>query len=211
MRSRLNFFVDVVAFIALVILTSTGVIMRFILPPGSGRWLALLGMDRHQWGSIHFAAALAFLVILLVHFFLHWRWILSVLRGGRSEYSGGRFGLGVVGFFAVILLAIAPVVSPVAPKNSAELRQQGFANMQYIRGNMTLGELEKKSGVPMEVLISELGAAPGTSSEMKLGRMGRKYNFRLPKVRKVVHEYQRTNRKPRRSPAQQQGATKAEE
>ena len=37
-RVNLNFIVDVVAFAGFVLLTTTGVLKRYILPPGSGHY-----------------------------------------------------------------------------------------------------------------------------------------------------------------------------
>jgi len=62
---KLNFIVDVVAFAGFVVLTTTGVLMRYILPPGSGHYSTIWGMDRHEWGGIHFWAS--------VLFFRYWR------------------------------------------------------------------------------------------------------------------------------------------
>jgi hypothetical protein len=44
-RVNLNFIVDVVAFAGFVLLTTTGVLMRYILPPGSGHYSTIWGMD----------------------------------------------------------------------------------------------------------------------------------------------------------------------
>ncbi len=39
-----NFVVDLAAFVAFVLLTTTGVLLRYILPPGSGRFTTLWGL-----------------------------------------------------------------------------------------------------------------------------------------------------------------------
>lgn len=52
-RTHLNFIVDVVAFVGFVVLRTTGVLMRYILPPGSGRYSTIWGLDRHEWGGIN--------------------------------------------------------------------------------------------------------------------------------------------------------------
>lgn len=35
-RTKINLFIDIVAFFGFVVLTTTDVLMRYILPPGSG-------------------------------------------------------------------------------------------------------------------------------------------------------------------------------
>lgn len=88
-RTTLNFIVDVIALVDLLLLAATGAILRWVLPPGSGgghgygfrRGRApgavkeLLGLGRHDWGDIHFVLALLFVLLILIHLYLHWTWI----------------------------------------------------------------------------------------------------------------------------------------
>jgi len=91
-RTTVNFIVDLLGFVDLLLLAATGVIMKWVLPPGSGggghgygfrggrgpgagevkQWL---GLGRHDWGDVHFILALLFLSLILVHLVLHWTWI----------------------------------------------------------------------------------------------------------------------------------------
>lgn len=36
-----------------------------------------LGLGRHDWGDLHFYAAIFFLLLLILHLYLHWAWIKS--------------------------------------------------------------------------------------------------------------------------------------
>jgi hypothetical protein len=119
--------VDGLSFGAFVFLTSTGVLVRYILPPGSGRFTTLWGLDRHDWGNIHFWVALAFFACLSAHLFLHWKWIVSVLNGKKKEGSGVRVALGIVGVITGLALAFAPFLAPVEKtisKEAVEKRHQ---------------------------------------------------------------------------------------
>ena len=93
-RRPLNFVVDVISFIIVCCLITTGIIMKYILPPGSGgrgRALhgggqgqhikSLLSMTRHQWGDIHFYLAAAFTLLMLTHLILHYNWIKNYCKG----------------------------------------------------------------------------------------------------------------------------------
>jgi hypothetical protein len=92
-RATVNFIVDLIGFVNLLLLATTGAIMKWVLPPGSGggggrgygfrggrgpgagearQWL---GLGRHDWGYVHFVLALLFLSMILVHLVLHWTWI----------------------------------------------------------------------------------------------------------------------------------------
>ena len=112
-RSNVNFTVDCLGFAAFVLLTATGVLMRYVLPPGSGRSTTIWGLDRHEWGDIHFWIAIAFFAALALHLFLHWRWIVALMSGRPREGSGARVALGTLGLATCLALAISPFLSPV--------------------------------------------------------------------------------------------------
>ena len=112
-RPTVNLSVDAAAFAAFVLLTSTGVLLRYVLPPGSGHRTLLWGLDRHDWGQIHFWISMAFLAVLAIHLVLHRRWIASVTRGRPREGSALRVALGIVGLLAVLAAAAAPFFAEV--------------------------------------------------------------------------------------------------
>ena len=95
-RATLNFVVDLIALVDLLLLAATGSIMKWVLPPGSGgggrgygygfrggrgpgpgggQVRQLLGLGRHDWGDVHFVLAVVFVSLILVHIVLHWTWI----------------------------------------------------------------------------------------------------------------------------------------
>lgn len=86
-RLRLNWLVDGVAGIAFVILVITGLMLEWVLPPGTNKSLGLAGLTRHEWGGVHLWIALTFLAVLVVHVVMHWNWICAT--------TSGRLGLGV--------------------------------------------------------------------------------------------------------------------
>jgi len=84
-KNRLNFWVDVVMFVDMVCITLIGLIIRYVLPPGTGGrhggWgLTFLGMSRHDWGDVHWVMALILVALLVVHIWLHWKWIVQQLK-----------------------------------------------------------------------------------------------------------------------------------
>jgi len=201
-RPSVNFVVDSCGFVGFVLLTATGVLMRYVLPPGSGRFTTLWTLDRHGWGSIHFWLAIAFLAVLAFHLFLHWRWIATVARGRPREGSGARVALGTVGLLALLALAIAPFVSPVE-RAAGELRAPGShafegGSFESIRGYMTLAEVEAATGVPADTIIDQLGLPPGVPKDEGLGRLKRTHGFTLEDVRRIVQTYEESKaRRPR--------------
>ncbi|MBN1911537.1 MAG: DUF4405 domain-containing protein, partial [Pirellulales bacterium] len=122
-RTSVNFWVDVLAFVDFVFLATTGLLVRYVLPPGSGHFgsvgegrqaegkavSTVWGMTRHEWGDVHFYLALALLGLMAVHLFLHWRWIIHVVRGTPSNRSGFRLAIGAIGLIGVIFLSLLPL------------------------------------------------------------------------------------------------------
>ena len=192
-RPTLNFIVDCVGFTAFVLLAASGVLMRYVLPPGSGHWSTIWGLDRHEWGSIHFWVAVGFLSILAFHLYLHWRWILMVLRGRPREGSGARIALGIVGLLALLALAIAPFLSPieraVGATRALTPHSSGLERWESIRGSMTLAEIQEAAGVPADHIVEELGLPASVQKDDHLGRLKRAYGFAIDDVRRIVAAY----------------------
>ena len=104
--------VDIVAFVSFIFVASTGVLLRYVLPPRSGQATEIVGMSRHEWGDVHFYITSIFLSILSIHLILHWRFFQNLFHGQIKETSASRVLLGLVGLFAVLAIAIAPFVAP---------------------------------------------------------------------------------------------------
>ena len=122
--SKQNFIIDILAFIFFVFLTSTGIIIHYLLPSGSGHSRTIWGWGRHDWGDLHFYMAVGFLLILAFHLFKHWKWIWSLvkgrIKGGERPNSGKRALLGLVGLLAILILAVLPILSPVQYSGTGE-------------------------------------------------------------------------------------------
>ena len=201
-RPNVNFIVDFLGFSGFVLLTATGVLMRYVLPPGSGRFTTIWTLDRHEWGSIHFWIAIAFLAVLAFHLFLHWRWIMTLMRGRPREGSGARLALGTVGLLALLALAIAPFLSPVERDNGGlrppRPHSSEVEGLESIRGFTTLAEVQEATGVPADHIIEELGLPPGVEHDERLGRLRTTYGFKINDVRRIVQAYQQGRAQPPR-------------
>ncbi len=110
-RNLLNFIVDAVSLIAMAGLVATGLIVKYVLPAGSGGHgrgggLKVWGWSRHDWGDLHFYIAVGILVLMVVHVALHWRWICAVARNWFVAAPGGphRTARIMAGLAFVVLL-----------------------------------------------------------------------------------------------------------
>lgn len=191
-RSKLNFIFDAIAFAGFVFLATTGVLMRYVLPPGSKRFKTIWGLDRHEWGDIHFWISVVFLGLLAMHLLLHWRWIINLITGRPREGSGFRAGLGIVGVIALLALSIAPLLSPIdttlESRSGRDLSSVQHGNVQ-VWGSMTLHEAENATGVPAEYIIKQLGLTPDLVQDECLGDLRKTYGFTMDDVRRIIQEY----------------------
>lgn len=188
-----NFIVDILAFVCFVFLVSTGIILYYNLPKGSGHDMTIWQLDRHEWGSIHFYIALLFLLILVLHLILHWRWIVSLTKGRRHSNSGNKVALGLVGLFALIAMALAPIISPVQNSQTNDYESIGDVTGSFgsksIRGSMTLSDLEQATNIPVSHFIKALKLPVSISKKAPLKELRKSYGFTMEDVRKVVEVY----------------------
>lgn len=215
-RTSLNAAIDTIAYAGFVFLGTTGLLLRYQLPPGSGRShgmgtgaggagrdiTTVWGLSRHEWGSIHYWVALGLMAALAVHLILHWKWIVCVLKGKpHSDVSGGRFALGIAGLVLVTLLATTPLVTPSqttprsqlveppsasADKDAGEIQGAESADAETIRGFMTLEEVSRQTGVPVAEILEKLDLPRDTSPSEKIGRLLRTHGLDLPDLRRAV-------------------------
>lgn len=197
-KATVNFVVDALALVAFVLLAGTGVLVRYVLPPGSGHFSSLWGMDRHAWGEVHFWISVVLLALLALHVFLHWRWVVSMVKGKSGESSGARLALAVVGVLMLGAIVAAPFLADVEQKDDGEPRHRmrsgddashdGHAGLR-IEGSMTLAEVSAETGVPVEVIVRELGLPADTPVDSRLGRLRRTHGFEMEDVRAIVREH----------------------
>lgn len=88
-RNTLNYLIDGLTALSLIGVALTGLVLKFVLPPGSQRagW-TLFDMRRHEWGDVHFWTTVALGALLLVHVVLHWQWI--CVTTSRLVHRGSR-------------------------------------------------------------------------------------------------------------------------
>lgn len=78
-RATLNFLIDLATFLVMLAMISTGLLVRFVLPPGSGSRLSVWNNTRHEWGDVHFWLAVTLGAFVLIHLALHWSWVCSLV------------------------------------------------------------------------------------------------------------------------------------
>lgn len=136
-RPLINYILDCCAFLFLLSLVLTGLLLGFTLPAGSGR-ATVLEMTRHQWGNVHFWLAIGFLVTMILHLLLHAKWIIA-MTVGKSHGRNRAIRLG--GLTLVCLLAIGAIATVLLlPVKDTEPRPD------HRRGEITQGVANDSPG-----------------------------------------------------------------
>jgi len=181
-----------------------GLLIHYVLPPSGGRGhaLTLWGMNRHDYGNVHFYLALAMVALIIVHIWLHWSWICSVFSKliGTSQPERIKCAL-----YGTILLLVIGIVTPgsllwvetqVKYTYGEDQGRHGYeafeANeLPYITGRTTLSQAAEMAGISVEQLISELQLPSNINPSERLGQLKRQYGFEIEDVRRIAS--QKTN------------------
>jgi hypothetical protein len=192
-KSSVNFVVDTIAFVAILFLASTGILVRFVLPAGSGHFMQLWGMDRHEWGQIHFWIAVALVVLLVLHIVLHWSWVIGMVKGRSGKRKGLRVGAAIVLFSVFLALASVPFLGKVEQAGEPPHKMQAAPAHErpsyQVNGSMTLEEIEAATGVPASAILKELGLPADVPTNERMGRLRRQYGFEMHDVQEIVRKH----------------------
>jgi hypothetical protein len=103
-RTRINFWIDCISLIVMVVLAITGGLLYFVLPPGTGHSHSLFGFGRHDIGEVHFYFAVVGVVLLGVHVYLHWSWICGFIGKSLGSAVPSQTTWGVAFLSGILVL-----------------------------------------------------------------------------------------------------------
>lgn len=112
----LRYAVDALLFVVLLGMAAIGVLLGFVIKEGpfsSGADKFFLGLHRHQWGSFHAYLSIAFVVLMVVHLILSWKWIRA-----KTKQIFGKGSTPVLVSIACLPLGVLFVFWTITPKNS---------------------------------------------------------------------------------------------
>lgn len=115
-KSELNLSIDLLMFIIMITIAGVGFLIRYVLIPGFKRndiygrnvELYYLGLDRHQWGTIHLILGFVLLFLLLLHIIFHWKQIIGLFKIMVSSRAL-RFILSMLIVLFTIIFGILPL------------------------------------------------------------------------------------------------------
>jgi len=111
-RNTINFMIDVITLLVMLGMVATGLVIRFVLPPGTGgrhggTGLALWGLGRHDWGDIHYWLAVTLGLLVLVHIALHWNWVCIIAqRLTRPGTPIEKITAKTINIYGIVLLGL---------------------------------------------------------------------------------------------------------
>ncbi len=195
-RTRLNFYVDLLGFLAMLALAATGAILYFVLPPGTGHSHALFGLGRHDYGSIHSRLAAFLLAIVALHLILHWHWACFVtarLLGITPPHRPARLVAGVLvvlasvaGLASAAWLSAGRVVPHPEQDRHVDHRRDDCPRGTVLDGRSTLQDAADAAGLTPSELGRRLGLPAGVGPGERLGRLRRRHGFTIDEVRGYV-------------------------
>ena len=141
-KTQTNFIIDALMLVAGSLLAGIGFLMKFVLIPGKDRFavygrnvdLFFLGLERHEWGTIHLWLAFTLIALLALHIALHLGWIIgmtSTMIAGRSAQTI------IVAVFLILCILFALFAFVIQP----EVREGGGGEG---RGGFGKGRMEQR-------------------------------------------------------------------
>jgi len=162
--------IDVLTLVVFLGLIDTGLLLEFVLPPGAGQGRALLlGISRHDWGTIHFWLSVATVVLVVVHVVLHWNWIYTTVRkhalGAPRPASGGSGRWLAGGVTGALMLCLTLGVVGLLGALEVDGDRESPGRQRHGRAGQATHSTEEAAGTP-----DETARQPARSSRGETGR-----------------------------------------
>lgn len=206
-KSTINFFVDVLTLLVIFVMILTGLVIRFVLPPGTGGrhggdGLLLWGWGRHDWGDVHFWSSVVLGVLLVVHVALHWSWVCMMvqrflggadagqLRAGRCDAYGVGFLVAVALVFGGFTWYAGTAVKQVSARAHSESRPTTVAEDLSRRGQRQ-GHGVGHEQIRGSMSLAEIEASTGVSVETLKTELGLPKNTSAEeRLGRLVRQYE---------------------
>ena len=110
-KNSIRYLIDALLFIDICSIAALGLLLAFIIPGGEFFRASkyFLGLHRHTWGHIHLYLSVFLIVLLILHLWLHWTWIVQ----STKRYFGIKWKNALWCFAGawVVVLVLAWIVA----------------------------------------------------------------------------------------------------
>jgi hypothetical protein len=199
-RNTLNFWIDLISLLVMLGLMWTGLLIHYVLPPGTGGrggglGLTLWGLGRHDYGSIHFYLALTLIGLMVIHIWLHWSWVYATAKKlarmeSTNDTRGTIYGVALLVIIVALMLGALfcakKLVEPTTKMINHETVEHGSLSSFHVSGQITLAQAAKIGGISVEELILQLSLPSDVDVHERLGRLKRQYGFEIHDVRRIL-------------------------
>ncbi len=192
-RNTLNVLIDAITALLALSMVLTGVMLRWVLPPGSGQQRTLWGLDRHAWGDIHWWLAVVLVGVVIVHVALHWRWVCTMAgrvfarkQGAPSKRASQLAGVTTGVVLALGLWGFVAIAGSSVQTQAGALPAHLTTRSMALRGSTTLGEAAQLLRVDVATLCTRLGVDPDLPPDQRLGRIAQDNGMRLSEIRRLA-------------------------
>jgi len=199
-RNTLNFWIDLLTFLIMWMLTVTGLLIHYVLPDGQGRgrsWF-LWGWNRHDYGDLHFYLALSLIVLCVIHVWLHWGWVCHTaccVFTGQTGIVRRNHMYGAIVLAGLIVITIGALyVAKINVKTIGRMDPPGLTvhslndSLPMITGQTTLTQTAQIANVPVDDLIQHLNLPKDVDRNEQLGRLKYNYGIDLNQLRQWVYD-----------------------
>ena len=199
-KTDLRFYIDTLLFISIVGIVLIGFLLGFALeegPAASEDAKYFLGLHRHAWGDIHLYLGVAFTVLAALHVILGWSWVKGKARQlFRRGWTAALISLPVLAFFVLFLFWSLSLTNTERYTGyglgAADRQTEDEVVVEdgevLVTGQVSLSDIESRTGIPADQLAESLRLPPETSPDARLGRLKQQYTFAMNEVRDVVTE-----------------------
>ncbi len=79
-KPKVDYFIDVLMILSLVITTITSIILLLFPSGQKSGYNEFLGIIKRDWVIIHKIVGIIFLILMIIHLILHWKWIICMTK-----------------------------------------------------------------------------------------------------------------------------------
>ncbi len=82
-KTKINYTVDFFIALSFIVTAISGFLLFFFMPDGvqRGGYQQFLGLIKKDWLAMHDYSGIIMVILVVVHFVLHWNWIVCMSKG----------------------------------------------------------------------------------------------------------------------------------
>lgn len=150
-KAKINIIIDIILLVLMTALTGIGLLIKYVLVSGVERWakygknvnLSFMGLDRHQWGSIHYAIGLILAGFIVLHIVLHWKLFVNIYKRIFINKRTRLYFTIVLLFLSILFVVFPFMINPVIGDSEWENGNHSVINHNNDKEKKTELHLEK--------------------------------------------------------------------